>query len=380
MADSPAGTDAHVSRRDRRVHRSRRRWRSIASFTALGLVLVGFGLVITETIRFGGSDRPSLAGTVSTTAAPGASATTPTTLPGRPCRSPLTDPEPLRLWIGGDSLAGTLGPSLGNLAGATGVVQPQFDSRVSSGLTNPTFFNWPDHAAKEMARLDPEVVVFIIGANDFNAPMNTAAGADGEPTWKADYTDRMEQMLTAFDTSARTVIWIGSPAFKDDRNVAIKALDELARTVAGTHPEVAYVDAYELFTDADGKYASSLAPLDAPTAEPVAVRAGDGVHLTTLGGDRLAQKVFPLIDGRCKVAAQAVPGVVKATIQTEGSTQVVGGNRGGTVQTSPPATSPPQTSPPQTSPPATETTQVETTTTQPPSTTTLAPGSVGSTG
>ena len=74
------------------------------------------------------------------------------------------------MWVGGDSLAGSLGPSLGTIAGATGVVQPYFDSRVSSGLTNPTFFDWPSHAEKEMARLNPEIAVFIIGANDYLAP------------------------------------------------------------------------------------------------------------------------------------------------------------------------------------------------------------------
>ena len=53
------------------------------------------------------------------------------------------DAEPLKLWVGGDSLAGSLGPALGTLAGATGVVQPYFHSRVSSGLSNPSFVDWP---------------------------------------------------------------------------------------------------------------------------------------------------------------------------------------------------------------------------------------------
>ena len=71
------------------------------------------------------------------------------------------------VWVGGDSLAGSLGPSFGTIAGATGVVQPYFHSRVSSGLANPAFFNWPTLANKEMARLNPEIVVFIISTNDY---------------------------------------------------------------------------------------------------------------------------------------------------------------------------------------------------------------------
>jgi hypothetical protein len=382
MADPSDAADAHASRRERRSHRSRRRWRHVATAIACVAILVGFGLVITETVRLGGSDRPSLARVVD--AAPSATSartsTTSPTIPGRPCRAPLDDADPLRLWIGGDSLAGSLGPALGTIAGATGVVQPQFDSRVSSGLTNPTFFDWPEHAAQEMQRLDPEIAVFIVGANDFNAPSNGAKSSDDEePAWRVEYAALIEQMLSALDTGARTVVWIGSPAFKDEeRDDAIRAIDDLAKEVLANHPQAAYVDAYSLFTDADGQYAAALPPLDAPDADPVPVRAGDGVHFTSQGADRLAQAVFALVDAQCRVTAQAIPGVVKGTIQTEGSTLVVGGTaRGGTVQTSPPATSPPATSPPTTAPPATSppTTTAPPATTAPPVTTAPPPTS-----
>ena len=336
------------------------------SVVAITLLLVGFGLVITETVRLGGGDRPSLAGVVSATPSSRPGASTTTTIPGRPCRSPLTDADPLRLWIGGDSLAGSLGPALGTVAGGTGVVQPQFDSRASSGLTIPSFFNWPEHARKEMERLNPEIAVFIIGANDFNAPLNGAAvGEDGQPAWRAEYTALVDEMLAAFDTGVRTVVWVGSPVFKDEqRDVAIRQIDELMREVVGKHRNVAYVDAYTLFADAEGKYASSLPPLTDPNAEPVPVRSGDGVHFTAQGGERLAQAVYGVLDAQCRTTAQAVPGVVKGTIQTEGSTQVVGGtSRSGTPQTSPPATgsqsvtpaptAPPETAPPETAPPET---------------------------
>ena len=101
---------------------------------------------------------------------------TSTTVAARHCRA-LSSDDPLRLWVGGDSLAGSLGPALGELTGSTGVVQPYFDSRVSSGLANPGFFDWPDHATTEMTRLDPDVVVFIIGTNDYT---------DVSGDWKGD--------------------------------------------------------------------------------------------------------------------------------------------------------------------------------------------------
>ena len=46
----------------------------------------------------------------------------------------------------------------------------------------PGFFDWPDHATTEMARLDPEVVVFIIGTNDSDRGDAATRGRPTTPT------------------------------------------------------------------------------------------------------------------------------------------------------------------------------------------------------
>jgi hypothetical protein len=327
---------------------------------------------------------------------------TTTTVDTRPkCRSPLTEAVPLKLWIGGDSLAGSLGPSLGNTAAATGVVAPVYDSRVSSGLANPTFFDWPKHATQEMARLQPEVVAFIIGTNDYMVPPVTASvstratttttttlpftttttvpfDAAGQPPWRAAYAaqvERMLQILIGDGPVGRTVYWIGAPILKDPRmDAGASQVSEVAREVIARHPEATYVDAHALFADPNGHYTASLPGLN---GKPVLMRAGDGVHLTPDGGDRLGNAVMQLIDARCHVRAQAVAGVTQPVIQTKGSTAIPGtsrspsgGSRSGsgsattptigatapTAATEPPtapATSPPTTTPPASDPPTT---------------------------
>jgi len=378
MADPDPRTDAGT-RRDRRADRARRRWRAIATGTIAALLVIGLGLVLTDVVRFGGGDSPSLARTIETPTSSPSSGTPTTTVPGLSCRSPLTEAAPLRLWIGGDSLAGSLGPALGQLAGATGVVQPQFDSRVSSGLNNPGFFDWPSQATKEMARLDPEVAVFFIGTNDFGVPLNTKVDDKGVEVWKTSYTALMEEMLTALGAEHRTVMWVSAVPLKDERNAQIRELDALMKDVIAKHRNVVYVDTYALFSDADGKYQATLPPLDDPTGTAVTVRAGDGVHLTPQGAERIGAAVFKVLDAQCKATKQAVPGVVKPVLQTEGSTQVAGGSRGGTVQTTPPATSPPTTAP--TTPPETAApTTTTTTTTAPPTSSTATTVPTGSGG
>jgi hypothetical protein len=372
MADSATSSGATRDRRARRQERSRRRLRHV--LTAVGvIVLVSAAvLVATDLIRVGNNDKPSLAGTARAIGeSPVQQATT--TTGARNCR-PLSTDEPLRLWVGGDSLAGSLGPALGDLAGATGVVQPYFDSRVSSGLNNPGFFDWPEHATTEMARLNPEIVVFIIGTNDFSA-------VSGD--WKQEYTAKVDSMMKTLAGPGRTVYWLGAPTLRDDNmDSAVVQVNAVMRDAATRHPTVHYVDTYKLFSDTDGKFSSDLPD---ETGKVVTMRAGDGVHLTTDGADYLAGQVYKLVDAQCGVTEQKVEGAAKRTIETEGSTQVApgatsgsSGSSGGTIATTPPATAAPTTVPPTTSPPVvTEpptTTEVPVTTIVEPPTTVTNPG------
>jgi hypothetical protein len=260
---------------------------------------------------------------------------------------------------------------LGSIAGATGVVQPYFDSRVSSGLASPGFFDWPDHATTEMARLDPEVVVFFIGTNDFSA-------VSGDK-WKDDYEAKVDSMMKTLIGPGRTVYWLGAPTLRaDDKDRAVVQVNSVFQDVAKRHRQVHYVDAHQLFSDADGGFASDLPD---GTGKLTTMRSGDGVHLTTDGADYLAKAVYKLIDAQCAITEQKVAGAAKPTIETEGSTKVApnstssSGSSGGTIQTTPPAPAPTTAAPAVTTPPVTEpaTTAPATTAPTSPPTTTTAP-------
>jgi hypothetical protein len=65
------------------------------------------------------------------------------------------------------------------------------------------------------------------------------------------------------------------------------------------------------------------------------VRTGDGIHFTPAGGDRLADAVFRLLDDRCRVEVQAVPGATQPVTKTPGSSRVPGTHREPTSETTP---------------------------------------------
>ena len=294
----------------------------------IALLAAGAAFALAGPLREDDHDGKEHRTTATSTGAPvsGAAAQT--------CRTPLTSADPLRLWIGGDSLAGSLGPSLGDLTGKTGVVQPTFDARVSSGLLSPAFLDWPEHGREDMELYNPEVTVFIIGANDAK---NIAKGTERDPKWRAQYAALVEEMLTVLRGNGRPVYWVGAPVMADsDYSQRVQGVNDVFREVAAKHPDVTYVDAYSLFSGPDGSFASSL---PVPGAGVVRVRAADGIHLTPEGGDLLAQGVYDELDPACQVDRQAVPGVTKPTIEAKGSTSVPGTRRGPSTATTRPPTS-----------------------------------------
>jgi hypothetical protein len=241
---------------------------------------------------------------------------------GDACRAPLNPRAPLRLWIGGDSLAASLGPSLGDLTGRSGVVQPVVDSRVSSGLLSPDFFDWPKRGAEDMLTYNPEVVVFIIGANDAK---NLPKGATRDPEWRQRYAAVVERMVNVLAGNARSVYWIGAPIMSDTAfSERVRGVNSVYQEVAARHPEVTYVDAFTVFSGPDGKYAPSLRTRD---GKVVRVRAQDGIHFTPVGGDLLAGAVFEQLEPRCRIMEQAVEGVSKPIIEVKGSDSVPGTRR-----------------------------------------------------
>lgn len=238
------------------------------------------------------------------------------------CRTPLTPDDPLRIWIGGDSLAGSLGPALGNLTADTGIALPTYDYRTSSGLASPGFFDWPEEATLEMGRVDPEVAVFIIGANDSGFVRSTPLGDDGQPAWRSAYAGLVNEMLDVLAADGRVVYWVGSPTLRDeDKNDDVAEINDVAREVVGQRARTTYVDAFDLFSDENGEYTATLPGAD---GDDVRVRTPDGIHFSEAGGDLLGEYVFAFLDDRCALLDQAVEGASQPVRVSPGSGEVPG--------------------------------------------------------
>ena len=229
---------------------------------------------------------------------PAAAPTTlPTTAPTEAAqrRGPPTRRDPLRVWVGGDSLTSEFGPALSDRLARTdrGVAAVEF--RFSTGLARPDFFDWPARLRQIATRQDPDVFVVMFGANDGqNLEVDGKVLTFDSPEWRAEYQERVDAVMGQLATDQRTVYWIGQPVMADAGfDAKMQALNAIYRSTSRAHPSVTYVDTRRLFSDDDGLFASYL---DDPNGQSTLMRQQDGVHFTRAGGERLTTVVFEAID------------------------------------------------------------------------------------
>ena len=321
-----------LSRAERRSKNRKKNQRKIifvtTGFLVVSLGIITAGLLSTENSSSSEKAKPSRRTTTTTTSS--------NEILGTQCRQPLTPTSPLRLWIGGDSLAGSLGPALGQQTADTGIIQPTYDIRIASGLGNSEFFDWPKRVAEEMARVNPEVVVFIIGTNDWSLVRATPTDASGSPVWKVQYAEKVEELIKIFETAGRPtkprkIYWAGGPTIREKRmNTGVVEVNAVAKEVVDKHPDVTFIDTYALFSSSTGGYVDTV---NIENGKATRVRTSDGVHFTPNGGDFLGRAVYSEIDQMCRINAQAVAGQPKTVLRTPGSNQIPGAYREPTTTT-----------------------------------------------
>ena len=207
----------------------------------------------------------------------------------------VTPEKPLRLWIIGDSMAQIFGSSLENLAEDTGFVKARLSYKVSSGLSRPDFFDWPQHMIDQLVEFDPDGTAVLFGANDGQDFYHEGKVLKvGTRAWRKQYAKRVGKAMDILTRGGRRIYWVGNPIMKNagyrDR---IAMMDHIYAAEAAKHPGVHYVSTWKLFSDEKGSYEEYL-----PDAggDLVLMRAPDGIHLTRAGGDRMGQAALDVIE------------------------------------------------------------------------------------
>ncbi|MGD9894759.1 MAG: DUF459 domain-containing protein, partial [Dehalococcoidia bacterium] len=206
-----------------------------------------------------------------------------------------TRAAPLRVYVAGDSAAEPLGYEIQRLSTEDGRIAAVVDFRVSSGLANPGYFDWPARLRQAMAtRPAPEVVVLFLGGND-NLQMRGARGTvhPGRSGWVEEYTRRAGEMMDLAGHVGAEVYWVGMPVVRDGaQNASVAGINAALVAAAAERPWVHYLDVAPLIGEVEEDY-SAFRPDS--IGELTKVRQDDGIHLTNTGSSWLAAIVYEAI-------------------------------------------------------------------------------------
>lgn len=237
----------------------------------------------------GATPAPSAAVAPAPTVPP---APTPTTAPSRRM---ITTVAPLRVYVAGDSFVDSMAEVLAETGTKNGLMTVLADGHPISGLSDPSYLDWPARMQQAMANDPaPEAVVFMAGAND-GVPIRTSSGTleYGTAAWNAEYARRAAQIMDIVGPTGARLYYVGQPIMRESKqNRIANDINIAISKEAATRPWVIYVDSWSLLTDANGKYADYLPDKD---GKMIKARADDGIHLTPATTVWVADAVYAVI-------------------------------------------------------------------------------------
>lgn len=189
---------------------------------------------------------------------------------------------PVTAVLAGDSVMGEIAFGMQRWAAKSHAWTIVDAHKVSSGLSNSGYYDWPATFHSLMEAHHPQVVLMMVGANDgqdiFEAKHRQPFGSEG---WRAAYGARVQTILK--DAAARcvTVYWTLPPIVRESslekRMTIIRQVLRQELDTAG--PLVHVIDMNQSFVDGQGRYKESV-PYKGKLR---ALRSDDGVHLTWSG-------------------------------------------------------------------------------------------------
>lgn len=285
----------------------------INSLTAVLLVGVAIGLVLTPdgrawlrhpTLLFGSSANAS-APVVEAAAPPAVAA------PALPAVTPLKDRlaqrHALRVGVFGDSMADGLWTGLyRDLNDRSGVTVTKF-SEVSTGLSRYDYVDIQDKTARQIAEHPVDVAVVLFGTNDAQGiSIDGQIHAFGSEGWKIAYARRVDDLVKLLRDHDVAVYWVGLPRMKrgsfDARMTLINEV--VAARMAALN--VPYLSTVALTSDAEGDYDAYLAATG--TGRRQLMRANDGIHMSMAGYLRLTEPVAAALRRDAGLGATAPAG------------------------------------------------------------------------
>ncbi len=212
----------------------------------------------------------------------------------------LTTPtvaRPMTILQVGDSIGEDLGLGLADVIGTDPRVHLLQDAVGDTGLSNMSYFDWPATLEQEIRQVHPQLVVVMLGGNDWQGFLTNGQPAELDThLWVSVYTHRVDQMMAEATAAGAHVLWVGLPVMSDPSYSSHMAfLNSIYRQQARRYPGVVFIGTWKLFSNSSGRYSEYLPDKSGNLIE---VRDDDGVHIDPPGGtDLLGSYVLNRIEG-----------------------------------------------------------------------------------
>ncbi len=199
----------------------------------------------------------------------------------------------------GDSIMRQTGPAVAQQLGDGFTVHNEGVN--GSGLLTPEVFDWTDQLEQDLARTDPDVVVFLFIGNYTDDPAQFWSTPEGEQirsvdsaAFAAEWGRKADQAMAMIEDAGADVVLVLPPPMPDreKQTVADRLRTEYQR-VAAEWPFVRLVDAAAAVGGPNGQWVEAL---PGRIGRPRPVRIPDGVHLTEFGEQLLARHLVRAID------------------------------------------------------------------------------------
>jgi lysophospholipase L1-like esterase len=172
--------------------------------------------------------------------------------------------------------------------------------KVSSGLCNTEYYDWPKTAGDLAKQYHPDIVLLTMGPNDgqdiYLPGKRLKMGSDA---WHAEYVNRFKSLVADASSTGAKVYWFSVPVMREGSlETKMVHIREAQRDALSQLPQVTIIDETAEFQDKDGRFIEK-GKVDGKLRT---LRAPDGVHLTATGADIL---VNALADEMVKPAPNA---------------------------------------------------------------------------
>ena len=163
-------------------------------------------------------------------------------------------------------------------------------SKQSTGLTYPTYFDWPEKIRELIPKEKISVLVVMMGANDtWDMVLAGKYERFGSERWRSIYAQRVASILQFAHSQHVRVIWLGAPNMgKEKVNNGVRLLNQLYAS-AMTDGISRFVSTREALSDNADVYQRYITKEDGTS---VVVRSEDGIHFTRDGHKILTQLVL----------------------------------------------------------------------------------------